>query len=69
MLRYGEPVAGIMQAGRWKTAQMVARYTAKQGARYSARGAHRRSTGGVLVPFVDSPTNPNQCREAAIPLP
>jgi hypothetical protein len=29
MLRYGEQLPGIMQAGRWKTAQMVARYTAK----------------------------------------
>jgi hypothetical protein len=29
MLRYGEQLPGIMQTGRWKTAQMVARYTAK----------------------------------------
>jgi integrase/recombinase XerD len=36
MLRYGEPLPGIMQAGRWKTSTMVARYTAKQGARTSA---------------------------------
>ena len=47
MLRYGEQLPAIMQAGRWKTATMVARYTAKQGARYSAaaRIADRR------VPF------------------
>ena len=40
-------VLAIMQAGRWKTAEMVARYTAKQGARQSAamRIADRR------VPF------------------
>jgi hypothetical protein len=44
MLRYGEQLPGIMQAGRWKTATMVAHYTAKQGARYSAaaRIADRR---------------------------
>jgi integrase len=44
MLRYGEQLPAIMQAGRWKTAEMVARYTAKQGARQSAavRIAHRR---------------------------
>jgi hypothetical protein len=36
MLRYGEQLPGIMQAGRWKTAEMVSRYTAKQGARESA---------------------------------
>jgi integrase len=47
MLRYGEQLPAIMQAGRWQTATMVARYTAKQGARYSAaaRIADRR------VPF------------------
>jgi hypothetical protein len=44
MLRYGEQLPGIMQAGRWKTAEMVSRYTAKQGARESAavRIANRR---------------------------
>jgi integrase len=44
MLRYGEQLPAIMQAGRWKTAEMVGRYTAKQGARYSAavRIANRR---------------------------
>ena len=36
MLRYGETLPGIMQAGRWKTAEMVGHYTAKQGARQSA---------------------------------
>ena len=47
MLRYGEQLPAIMQAGRWKTAEMVGRYTAKQGARQSAsvRVADRR------VPF------------------
>jgi hypothetical protein len=30
MLRYGEQLPAIMQAERWKTASMVARYTAKQ---------------------------------------
>lgn len=40
----GEQLPAIMQAGRWKTATMVARYTAKQSARYSAaaRIADRR---------------------------
>jgi integrase len=44
MLRYGEQLPAIMQAGRWKTAEMVGRYTAKQDARHSAavRIAHRR---------------------------
>ena len=28
MLRYGEPLPGIMQAGRWKTSTMVACCTA-----------------------------------------
>lgn len=44
MLRYGEQLPSIMQAGRWKTAEMVGRYTAKQGARQSAavRIAERR---------------------------
>jgi site-specific recombinase XerD len=44
MLRYGEQLPAIMQAGRWKTAEMVGRYTAKQGARQSAavRIAERR---------------------------
>jgi integrase len=44
MLRYGEQLPAIMQAGRWKTASMVACYTAKQRARYSAaaRIADRR---------------------------
>jgi hypothetical protein len=44
MLRYGEHLPGIMQADRWKTAEMVSRYTAKQGARESAavRIADRR---------------------------
>jgi integrase len=44
MLRYGETLPAIMQAGRWKTAEMVGRYTAKQGARQSAavRVADRR---------------------------
>lgn len=44
MLRYGEQLPSIMQAGRWKTAEMVGRYTAKQGARHSAavRIADRR---------------------------
>jgi integrase len=44
MLRYGEQLPGIMQAGRWKTAEMVSRYTARQGARESAavRIADRR---------------------------
>jgi hypothetical protein len=47
MLRYGEQLPAIMQAGRWKTSTMVAHYTAKQGARSSAaaRIADRR------VPF------------------
>jgi hypothetical protein len=47
MLAYGETLPAIMQAGRWKTAEMVGRYTAKQGARQSAavRIADRR------VPF------------------
>jgi integrase len=45
MLRYGEQLPSIMQAGRWKTAEMVGRYTAKQGARQSAavRIAERRA--------------------------
>jgi len=44
MLRYGEQLPGIMQAGRWKSPEMVGRYTAKQGARQSAavRIAERR---------------------------
>ena len=45
MLRHGETLLpAIMQAGRWKTAEMVGRYTAKQGARQSAavRVADRR---------------------------
>jgi Phage integrase family len=44
MLRYGEQLPRIMQAGRWQTLIMVARYTAKQGARQSAavRIAERR---------------------------
>ena len=44
MLRYGEQLPSIMQAGRWKSGEMVARYTAKQGARQSAavRIAERR---------------------------
>jgi hypothetical protein len=44
MLRYGEQLPSIMQAGRWKTAEMVGRYMAKQGARQSAavRIAERR---------------------------
>ena len=44
MLRHGETLPAIMQAGRWKTAEMVGRYTAKQGARQSAavRVADRR---------------------------
>jgi site-specific recombinase XerD len=44
MLRYGEQLPAIMQAGRWKTAEMVGRYTAKQEARQSAaaRIAERR---------------------------
>ncbi len=44
MLRYGEQLPGIMQAGRWKSPEMVGRYTAKQGARQSAavRVAERR---------------------------
>lgn len=44
MLRYGETLPAIMQAGRWKTAEMVGRYTAKQGARQTAavRVAERR---------------------------
>ena len=44
MLRYGETLPAVMQAGRWKTAEMVGRYTAKQGARRSAavRVADRR---------------------------
>jgi hypothetical protein len=33
MLRYGEQLPSIVQAGCWKTAEMVARYTAKQGTR------------------------------------
>jgi hypothetical protein len=47
MLRYGETLPAIMQAGRWKTAEMVGCYTAKQGARQRAvvRVADRR------VPF------------------
>jgi hypothetical protein len=42
--RAGEQLPSIMQAGRWKTAEMVGRYTAKQGARQSAavRIAERR---------------------------
>jgi integrase len=44
MLRHGEQLPEIMQAGRWKTAEMVSRYTARQGARESAavRIANRR---------------------------
>jgi hypothetical protein len=44
MLRHGETLPAIMQGGRWKTAEMVGRYTAKQGARQSAavRVADRR---------------------------
>jgi integrase len=44
MIRYGEQLPGIMQAGRWKSSEMVGRYTAKQGARHSAatRVAERR---------------------------
>jgi integrase len=44
MLRYGEQLPSIMAAGRWKTVEMVSRYTAKQGARQSAavRIAHQR---------------------------
>ena len=44
MLRYSETLPAIMQAGHWKTAEMVGRYTAKQGARQSAavRVADRR---------------------------
>jgi integrase len=47
MLRYGETLPAIMHAGRWKTAEMVARYTARLGAHQSAamRIADRR------VPF------------------
>jgi integrase len=47
MLRYGEALPAIMPAGRWKAAEMVSRYTARQGARQSAavRVADRR------VPF------------------
>jgi hypothetical protein len=33
MLRYGEMLPAIIQTGRRKTAEMVGRYTAKQGAR------------------------------------
>jgi hypothetical protein len=42
-----EQLPAIMQAGRWQTSTMVARYTARQGARSSAaaRIADRR------VPF------------------
>jgi hypothetical protein len=36
MLRYGETLPAIMQAGRWKIAEMVGRHSAKQGARQSA---------------------------------
>lgn len=36
MARYKEGVPGIMAAGRWKSPEMVGRYTAKQGARQSA---------------------------------
>jgi integrase len=44
MLRYGEGLPGVMQAGRWKSPEMVGRYTAKQAARdgAAARIAHRR---------------------------
>ncbi len=44
MLRYGETLPAIMQAGRWQTAEVGGRYTAKQGARQSAavRVADRR---------------------------
>lgn len=47
LLRFGEQLPSIMQAGRWKSPQMVGRYTAKQAARDGAavRIAHRR------VPF------------------
>jgi len=45
MLRYGEQLPAIMQAGRWQTSTMVARYTARQGAhsRAAARIAGCRS--------------------------
>jgi integrase/recombinase XerD len=46
MARYKEGVPGIMAAGRWKTPEMVGRYTAKQGARQSACGCARRSSNG-----------------------
>jgi integrase len=36
MARYKEGIPGIMAAGRWKSPEMVGRYTAKQGARQSA---------------------------------
>jgi site-specific recombinase XerD len=36
MLRYKESLPGIMAAGRWKSPEMVGRYTAKVGARESA---------------------------------
>jgi hypothetical protein len=36
MLRYGDTLPAIMQAGRWKIAEMVGRHSAKQGARQSA---------------------------------
>jgi integrase len=35
LMRYGGSIAGIMKAGRWKTAEMVARYTARAEARQS----------------------------------
>jgi site-specific recombinase XerD len=44
LLRFGEQLPSIMQAGRWKSPEMVSRYTAKQAARggAAARIAHRR---------------------------
>jgi hypothetical protein len=44
MLRYGETLPAIVHAGRWKTAEMVARYTAKPGARQSAAIGSRIGT-------------------------
>jgi integrase len=45
LLRLGEQLPSIMQAGRWQSATMVSRYTAKQAARDGAanRIAHKRA--------------------------
>jgi hypothetical protein len=47
MLRYGEQLPSIMQAGRWKTAEMVGRLHGKAGRTHSAAGERVPSADGA----------------------